>query len=249
MLEELNQMERVIWKIWAMSSLSKYREGFHLEACFIREIFLASTCARTISHPIISAQDFKFQSVDVAMSLKWIRIAPHLLITSPCSHGCRQREGDRWWSAECHKAANAYPTSCLGKNEHWDTFSMQIKFAVFSGKVMNPLGQENWALETQGTNEFFMEQSSSPCREGLYIQLRVLMNFYKKRENNQGAIFPLAVTLSTGSQLNVKFSAQGWTKKAVGKCSWVVWGIACLWDGLTCISIKLGATHSGQGAT
>lgn len=30
---------------------------------------------------------------------------------------------------------------------------------------MNPSGQENWALETQSTNEFFMEQSSLLWRE------------------------------------------------------------------------------------
>lgn len=183
------------------------------------------------------------------MSLKWIRIAQHLLITSPCSHGCRQREGDRWCSAECHKEANAYPTSCVGKNEHWDMFSMQIKFAVFSGKVMKPLGQENGALETQGANEFFMEQSPSPCREGLCIHLRVLMDFYKNREK-PGSHLPFSYdSLSTGYQLNVRFSARGWTKKAAGKCSWVVRGIVSLWDGLTRISIKLGATHSGRGAT
>lgn len=43
--------------------------------------------------------------------------------------------------------------------------SVQIKFTVFSAGVMNPLGQGNRALETQGTNEFFMEQSSLLWRE------------------------------------------------------------------------------------
>ena len=64
-----------------------------------------------------------------------------------------------------------------------------------------------------------------PYCEGkrMYSQRRVLMNFCRK-EDNWGAIcsFPLAMNLSTGSQLNLKFNSQGWTKKTLGKSRWVV---------------------------
>ena len=92
---------------------------------------------------------------------------------------------------------------------------------------LNPLfSEELWTLWGGRTEHWDSKALMNfswnylPYCEGkrMYSQLRVLMNFCRK-EDNWGAIcsFPLAMNLSTGSQLNLKFSSQGWTKKTLGK--------------------------------
>lgn len=92
-------------------------------------------------------------------------ILHHLLINFLCSYGCKQKEKTGNAMRNVTKKQMHVLPPVLARLSIQMHASVQIKFTVFSVGLMNPLGQEHWALETQSTNEFFMEQSSLLWRE------------------------------------------------------------------------------------
>lgn len=91
-----------------------------------------------------------------------------------------------------------------------------------------------------------MEQSLHCERKRLWSQARIFMNFCRK-ENNQGALFPLAMNLPTGSRLNVEFSARGRAMKAVESAPGWLGGVFCLHDCHESVSIKRHCTQCQAG--
>lgn len=99
--------------------------------------------------------------------------------------------------------------------------SVQIKFTVFSGGVMNPLGQEHWALETQSTDEFFMEAIFLAAKgRGCIANARFSRTSSELRI--MGKPFesvPLAMNLCTGSQLKLSSLLKDKSRKLEGSAA------------------------------
>lgn len=75
----------------------------------------------------------------------------------------------------------------------------------FQGKLWNLWGRRTEHLRPKAKLNVLWKNLPYCGGKRMYSQLRVLMNYRKK--DDEGAIFPLAMNLSIGSQLNLELSA------------------------------------------